>query len=41
MKNYEAPELLQYAFMLERDVMDVSDNQGGGGDVLPDDEFDD
>ena len=40
MKNYEAPELLKYAFGLESDIA-LSDIEGGGGDALPDDEFED
>lgn len=38
MKNYEAPDMLKYSFSLESDIANVS--QGGGGDVLEDDDFD-
>ena len=38
MKNYEAPDMLKYSFSLESDIANAS--QGGGGDVLEDDDFD-
>ncbi len=41
MKNYEAPEMLKFAFSLESDIANASkvDNGGGGGDSLEDDDF--